>query len=138
MKTYGMICFAAALTLAGCATASGDRELSTRAAERLAEFDRTGEVESCLGLRRISQITPLDNHHFLVRAGLNDYYLNEVSGSCSGAARAGNRLQYTTSLSQLCRNEIITVVDNSNGFTVGSCGLGGFERLEKLETEQAQ
>lgn len=125
---------AAAILLAACATNDGgDQEMSEAAAERLADFERTGETESCLPLRSIDQIKPLDERHFLVRAGVNDYYLNEVSGRCNSAHRSNYRLQYTTSLSQLCRLEIIEVVDNSTGFTAGSCSLGDFERLEKVE-----
>ncbi len=113
--------------------------MSDRAAERLAQFEATGETEDCLSTTRIQSITPLDDRHFLVRVGTNDYYLNKVSSRCGGASRAGNRLQYTISGGQLCRNEIISVVDNSSGFTVGSCGLNSFEKLERVEVEtQAQ
>lgn len=123
---------------AGCATVEQE-EITQAAQERLADFERTGEMRSCLNLRSISQITPLDDRHFLVRAGVNDYYLNVVSGRCAGAGRFSNRLQYTTSLSQLCRSEIINVVDNSTGFVMGSCGLGSFERLvEKVEEDETE
>ncbi|MEM9494783.1 MAG: DUF6491 family protein [Pseudomonadota bacterium] len=123
----------APLALAACATAaSGEAKMSERAAERLAEFERTGDRQTCLSLSAIRQITPLDERHFLVRTGVNNYYLNEISGRCSNAGRAGYRIQYTTSQSQLCRNEIITVVDNLNGFIAGSCGLSDFQRLEKV------
>ncbi len=128
----------AVLACASAACASTDSyEMSEEAAARLAEFDRTGEYRSCLGLRQISQIKALDERTFLVRVGVNDYYLNQLSSSCTGADNSFNRLQYTTSQSQLCRNEIITVVDNTTGFTVGACGLNDFERLEpKVEDEE--
>lgn len=129
--------FTGVLALGACASAStAESKTSERAAERLAEFDRTGEVTNCLSTRQINSITALDDYHFLVRVGLNKYYLNEVS-RCSGAASNFNRLQYNLHGSQLCRNEIIRVVDNSSGFTVGSCGLGGFERLTK-KVEKAE
>ena len=123
-----------ALSPAGSMVAA--EEMSDEAAQKLERFEQTGETRSCLGLRRISQITPLDDHLFLVRVGANEYYLNEVNGRCSGASRSFNRLQYKTSIGQLCRNEIIRVVDNSSGISVGSCGLGSFERLqEKTEND---
>ena len=124
-----------ALAAGGCA--SVEREAITpEAQERLAAFERTGEVRNCIGVNRIDRIEPLDERHFLIRVGLNDYYLNEVPGRCGGAGRFNNRIQYVTSISQLCRNEIITIVDNATGFITGSCGLGGFERLvEKPEDE---
>ncbi len=119
------------LSLGACATTVSD-EKADKAAERLAEFEATGERTSCLSLRRITSITPLDDKTFLVRAG-NDYYVNKVSGRCAGADSNFNRLQYRLNVAQLCRNEIVTVVDNTQGFTVGSCGLNDFERLEKKE-----
>ena len=101
------------------------------AAEVLDGFVRTGEMRRCLGLRQIREIRPLDDHYFLVRVGVADFYLNQVRGRCRGAARGSNRIQYTTSLAQLCRNELINVVDNLSNIFVGSCSLGSFERLEK-------
>lgn len=127
----------AAAGIAGCASVER-AEITPEAEERLADFERTGEMRACLNLRAIDQIDALDERHLLVRVGLNDYYLNEVSGRCSGAGRFNNRIQYTTSISQLCRNEIITIVDNTTGFTMGSCGLGSFERLIEKPDEDDQ
>lgn len=137
ITTYA-VAVAAVAGLAGCASVER-AEITPEAEERLADFERTGDTRTCLSLRAIDRIQPLDERHFLVRVGLNDYYLNEISGRCGGAGRLNNRIQYTTSLTQLCRNEIITIVDNTTGFTVGSCGLGSFERLvEKPEEEEAE
>lgn len=127
---------AAIASVTGCATAGGERGgISEKAAAKLAEFERTGDIKSCVNIRSISQMTALDDRHFLVRTGANDYYLNEISGRCAGASNGFNRIQYSTSISQLCRNEIITIVENSTGFTAGSCGLSGFERLDKKPSE---
>jgi Family of unknown function (DUF6491) len=128
----GMLMGVAVAAFAGAACASsGSYEMSEKTSARLAEFEQTGDYQTCLGLRQINQIKALDEHNFLVRVGVNQYYLNKVSGRCNGADNTFNRLQYTTSMSQLCRNEIISVVDNTAGFFVGSCSLGDFERLEK-------
>jgi len=136
MKHWTLLLFSAGLAAAGCATAApGDDAMSERAAERLAQFEATGETENCLRTTRIQSITALDDRHLLVRASGNNYYLNKVSGKCSGAHWAGSRLQYTITTGQLCRNEIITVVDNATGITEGSCGLNGFEKLERIEAQ---
>lgn len=132
MLAVGLICAIAATTPA----IADDEPMSEEAAERLAEFERTGEKLNCINIRSISQITPLDERYFLVRVGVGRFYLNEVRGRCNNADRGFNRLQYTTSLSRLCRNEIINVVDNNQGFIVGSCGLGSFERLERIPEEE--
>lgn len=136
MKRRGVLFtgFASA-ALAACATAGDSYEMSEKTAARLAEFEATGETESCLSLTRIQSITALDDRHLLVRSTGKYYYLNKVSGRCNGASRPGNRIQYTVSANQLCRNQIITIVENTNGFTTGSCGLNSFEKLAKVETE---
>ena len=136
MKTSMIAVAACAAAVVGCATVERP-EITEEAAARLAEFERTGEMETCLNLRSISQIDPLDERHFLVRVGSSRYYLNEIPGRCTGAGRFNNRLQYTTSINQLCRNEIINVIDNATGAVMGACGLGSFERLEqKVEEEE--
>ena len=122
---------AAVSSLAGASALAGD-SMSEKAAERLAGFEQTGEVTNCLSSARIRSMKAIDDSHFLVRVG-GQYYLNTVSHRCHGASRAGNRIQYTNSTGSLCRNEIIRVVDNSTGMTVGSCGLGGFEKLKRVE-----
>ncbi len=135
IKTRAALAAVIALTGAACATAGANDEISEKVAAKLAEFEPTGETTACLSTTRIRSIDALDDKRFLVRVGVSDYYLNEVSGRCSGASRAGNRLQYTISTGQLCRNEIIEVVDNTSGFTAGSCGLGSFQELMKKPAE---
>ncbi len=114
----------------GCATAASGPELSAKAAERLADFEPTGETKSCLSLTQIRSIDAIDDYHFLVETRNGDYYLNTLSHRCSGASRGGYHIQYTVNGGQLCRNEIITVVDSTSGFTAGSCGLNDFEKLQ--------
>lgn len=125
----------AAITIiaaAGCAS-TGDAELSEKAAERLSAFDRSGDFQTCLPLRSIDRIEALDERHFLVEARNGQFFLNELSGRCNQADGINTRIQYETTQSQLCQNQIIDIVDNSTGFTLGSCSLNGFERLTSIE-----
>lgn len=138
MFNRNWLLFGIAGALVACANAPKE-EVNENAAEKLAQFERTGEVTSCIGLRQISQITPVTESTFLVRVGAGDYYANDVSGRCNGATRNSTRLEYATTLSELCRNELIRVVDNATGVQVGGCGLGSFEKLqEKPPAEDAQ
>jgi len=128
----------AAIGLSACVSAqAGDREMSEAAALELAKYEATGETRTCLSTTQIRSIDPIDDYTFLVRGTGRDVYLNKVSGKCSGASRSGNRLQYRISSNQLCRNEIITVVDNMLNTTVGSCGLGSFEELQEIPEDDA-
>ena len=117
--------------ISSCATAN-TYEQSEAVTSRLAEFEATGDTQSCITTSRINSITALDERNFLVRVGVSNYYLNKVERSCNGADDTFNRIQYKVSGGSLCRNQIIEIVDNSSGFTVGTCGLGSFEELEKI------
>jgi hypothetical protein len=119
----------AALAGIGVAAASSVRELSAKAADILSAYEPSGETQSCLMLRQIDAIRPIDDETFLVETNGGAYYVNHPTHACSGAARANRRLEYTTSQPTLCAGDIIRVVDNSGGFMAGSCALGQFERL---------
>lgn len=106
------------------------QEPSERAAERLAQYQETGETRSCVSLSRVSSIVPLDDNHFLFEMRGGDVYLNRIRGRCNQAASGFTRIEYRVSGNQLCRGEIINVVDNSSGLWAGSCGLGDFVQLE--------
>lgn len=121
---------AGAVWAAGCAAANAER-INESAAAKLAEYDRTGDVTSCMNLRQISSIEAVDESTLLIKSGVNDYYVSDIKGRCGGATSGFNRFEYTTSTGQLCRNEIIRIVDNSTGFLTGSCGMGSFEKLTK-------
>jgi len=122
---------------AGCATSNAER-INESAAATLAEYDRTGEVTSCMNLRQISSIQAVDEKTLLIKSGVNDYYVSDLSSRCSGSTSGFNRFEYTTSTGQLCRNEIIRIVDNGTGFLAGSCGMGSFEKLVKKPPVETQ
>lgn len=115
------------LALSGAAIAGSAAE---RAAKKLDRFERTGEMTDCLMGSTVDEIDPITDDLFLVRVGVNTYYLNEVNGSCDGASSGFSRLQYTRSTSQLCRMQIINVYDNGSNFFRGACSLGAFEKLK--------
>ncbi len=131
MNRIGFSLIAAGMLMAGCATGAGYAGPSEKVSTALANYERTGEMTTCLNIGRIDSIKALDERHFLVRTGVNSYYLNEPSAGCNGAGRSNQRIQYVLGNSQLCRNQIVTVVDNTSGIISGSCGLGSFERLEQ-------
>ena len=123
------------LCAAGCATTSAE-PVDEAAAATLAEYNRTGDVSTCLSITQVSEIRAVDEKTLLIRSGVSDYYVSDLSSRCNGATRNSTRFEYSTSTGQLCRNEIIRVVDNGGGFLTGSCGMGSFERLEKKPDAQ--
>ncbi|MEL7488574.1 MAG: hypothetical protein AAGJ87_15320 [Pseudomonadota bacterium] len=132
MRNFFKLCAglaSAAALVAGAGPANAADDLDSL----FEEYELTGETTSCLGIRRIRSIDAIDEENFLVRVGLNDFYLNRVSGRCNGADRNSTFLSYKTTQSVLCNNEIIFVVENINRFNLGSCALGKFEELKKIE-----
>lgn len=122
----------AVLLIAGPALA---QEPTQRAAERLAQYEETGESRTCISTSRIGSMIALDDNHFLVEVRGGEVLLNRVRGRCNQAASAFTRMEYRVSGSQLCRNDIINIVDNSSGLWAGSCSLGDFEGLSRVEAD---
>lgn len=128
MKKQLTIIAAAATVLAGWALAGDVAEVSASSSEKLGKYEATGQTVECLSTRKITSIEPVSESTLLVKAG-SDMYVNNVSGECHGATRGDTWLQFTTTNPQLCKTDIIIVVDNRLGTPTGSCGLGSFEKL---------
>lgn len=125
--------------LAGCvstsAPAAEPAELSSKAQEKLAQFEAVDETRSCLPTRRVRNIDVLSEDLFLIKVGANDYYLNKPTGTCEQATRDSSTLRYDIDgVPNLCAGEPINIVSNrsgTSGIVLGSCTLGEFEKVEK-------
>jgi len=104
---------------------------SDRAKEMLSQYERTGETVSCINLRRVEDTDAVDDYTLLVEARGGDMYLNELSGRCIGLEWEQRYIRQSTQ-NQMCRGDIIQVIDTF-GHPRGSCGLGDFEKLSKIE-----
>jgi len=117
------------MTLIAVAALGEPAALSEKDAALLARYTRTGEILTCLPSSTQNDFTAIGDSMFLVRSG-NRYYLTETRGSCKRADDPFHRIELVIRGGQICRNQIVNVVDSS-GFFAGSCGLGDFERLER-------
>ncbi len=131
-----LIC--AAILSASASAAALGQTAQERAEARLAEFSSTGETTTCLSTTRIRHITPIDDTRWLVTTRGGGTYMNEVSRGCHGAASSFNFLQYRVPGGQLCRGEIVRVIDSGSRLEAGACGLGAFERLEPVAAAAAE
>lgn len=123
---------AAAVLASGCASGSVDERSAARTADAdaiLAAYELTGESRSCLNLRSIDEIEPLDDSRWLITMRNGDAYLNEVSRGCRQATSNFTYLQYETSAGSLCINEIVRVIDRGSNTFAGACGLGEHQAL---------
>lgn len=116
---------------------SRDEELS-RSEKRLARvmerYQPTGEVRHCVPLRNLRESTVIDDQTIFFRGMGRKAYMNRMPNKCPRLAFE-ERFMYSTSISQLCRHEIITVLD-AFGRQWGSCGLGVFEEMERKPKDE--
>ena len=57
-------------------------------------------------------------------------YVNHPPGGCPDID-SGRSLTFRTTQSQLCRGDIVTVVDRISGTSFGGCGLGDFTPYDR-------
>lgn len=114
-------------------TSSDDRGFGEALIEALAGLERSGETRSCLSSYQIDYIDPVDDHHWLITTRGRDTYLTEVSRGCRNADSSFTYLQYR-SRGQLCRGDIVHVIDSGTRMQQGACSLGEYELLTPVET----
>jgi len=90
--------------------------------------------ERCIDTRRISDTKIIDKQNILFHMRDRTIYHNELPHACFGLRR-GKAISYRTSMSRLCSNDFITVLENYGmGMSRGpSCGLGKFRPITEEE-----
>ena len=92
-----------------------------------------GKAQSCIPIAQISESRVRDDWTIDFRMAGRKWYRNTLPYRCSslGFERA---FSYSTSLSQLCSTDIITVIQsNAPQMMRGSCGLGPFQPVELVK-----
>ncbi len=132
LKTAALLTIsAAALSLGGCAPQAGAKWAADGHAANVPAATPTGKAVSCIPITSIRESRVRDDWTIDFRTGGDTWYRNTLPYRCSnlGFERA---FSYSTSLSQLCSVDIITVFRNGGGPTgpLGSCGLGMFQPVK--------
>lgn len=125
----------APLALAGAAFAQA--EPSDDGAYVPEGYVLTGEARNCVMLTRVDTIDRVDERAWIVTMRGGDQYLNRVGRGCRQAASPFTYISYRVPTSQLCRGEIVQVVDNTSHIPMGSCALGEFESLSPVGGDDA-
>lgn len=121
-----------------CLAAAMCLMMLTPTASILAQDD--GDVdeggERCIDTRRISNTRIVDKRNILFYMRGEDIYHNELPRNCFGL-RPGKTISYRTSLSRLCNNDFITLLDSFGmGMSRGpSCAIGKFRPVTKEEAD---
>lgn len=96
-------------------------ELAAETASRLA-----GQPQSCVPQRDLEGNRTVDDGDAIIfSGGGNLIYVNRPPGGCP-TLRFGRTLVTRSTTGQLCRGDIVDVVDLTSGMHYGSCGLGDF------------
>ena len=123
----------ASLVMGACATAQSNE--NEDAAFIPEGYELTGESRTCLSLRTVDDIDTSHENAWIVTMVNRDKYLTRVSNGCSSATSPFTYISYQVSGAQLCRGEIVRVIDQGTQSTVGSCSIGEFEELSPLPEE---
>lgn len=119
-------------------TSSADEEKMTKGEKRLAKIEAkyqpTGVVKSCIRIRSLGRSSVIDDQTIFFEGRGRKAYFNRLPRKCSRLV-AEERFSYSTTIGQLCKHEIITILD-SMGSAWNSCGLGEFEEWEKIPKEK--
>jgi hypothetical protein len=93
-----------------------------------------GDARSCIELNQIDHTSVVDDNTILFYTRGHDVYRNDLPRSCPDL-RNEQRFMYRVSLSQLCSNDTITVLEDAGfGFMPGpTCGLGKFAPITEDE-----
>lgn len=110
----------AALALAAIAAPGAARERPVPAATP------TGPAKNCVPISQLRESLVRSNRVIDFRTRGRDYYRVTLPQDCPGLGFE-RRFSYATSLSQLCANDIITVLYQTGPVRGASCGLAPFQ-----------
>ena len=88
-----------------------------------------GKPESCIQISSIRETRVRDDRTIDFYTNGRRVYRNSLPQSCPSLGFE-ERFSYTTSLSQLCSTDIITVLYEAPLMRGASCGLGSFQPIE--------
>lgn len=127
--------FVLALSGAFAATAAEDKsDNDAPEADPLEEL--LGDSEDCVYLNRIDRTEVIDPQTVVFHMNGGEVYANRLPHRCPGL-RHNKAIMYKTSLSKLCKVDVITVVEDMGfGLSQGaSCGLGSFVPIDEATVE---
>lgn len=112
-----------------CAASAMTEPRSAKAETRLAselQGKIAGPSVSCLPPFRTNDMIVIDDDTILFREGRNRVWRNDPPGGCSPMGGPGYTLVFRSIGSQMCRGDIVRIVDLGSGIGAGSCSLGDF------------
>jgi hypothetical protein len=84
-----------------------------------------GKPISCVHLRDVQSTRIIDGTAIIYELGRKNWLVNMPAGGCS-SLRSDRVLVTSTPTGDLCRGDIVRVIDTPGPIEFGSCGLGAF------------
>ena len=124
-----LLAIPAAVLLAAPAIGGEKIELTEKQQAKLdkqLEGRTAGKAKSCINRNDQRNMTVISDDIlvFSSRRKAKTIYINKPPGGCPGADRY--IMSYRRTTSSLCSGEIIQLIDNMSGSTMGSCTFGDF------------
>lgn len=103
------------------------------------EIREIGEPKSCIMRSNIRSTDVIDDQTIDFKMRNGDIYRNRLPNKCSGLGFE-EAFSYKTSTNRLCNVDIIHVLSQTGGRldTRGACGLGKFQKIEKIPKEKSE
>lgn len=131
MTRFALLAAPIVLTISGCApqpvavASVTEGQLSAQAA-RLLEGKVAGEPVSCLSSFQANRPVSLPNGATLYRVSSTLSYIQDFGGQCAGLLDDDTYQVRRSTLTQLCRGDIVEVVSRPGNFPIGSCVYSDF------------
>jgi hypothetical protein len=88
---------------------------------------------ACLPLTQIDSVKAESADAVLFKLKGGEVWRNKLPMQCRAWTRAGVAYKHTTTVGSICRSDTVQLFDPMSGMGFGGCGLGGFEKVEKVK-----
>ena len=138
MRILAPAMITALLATGGCAATGADMGSKSPVDEDYA-IKTIGEPQSCIMRSNIRSTDVIDDQTIDFKMRNGDIYRNNLPNTCGGLGFE-EAFTYKTSTNRLCSVDIIHVLSQTGGRldTRGACGLGKFQKIEKIRKQQAK
>jgi hypothetical protein len=132
--------FSVSIALAAASLSASDgSDIPEHVLDALEGYEVTDEQRSCASTHRILDIRVIDDRNWLFKMHGSQSFLNTMGRGCRDADDPFSYMVYQSYGSQLCRGDVIRLVDRGGiGATRASCILGRYRVLNEVPEKEEQ
>ncbi|HEY9090687.1 hypothetical protein [Parasphingorhabdus sp.] len=138
MRFLTPIMISVIIATGGCVHTGADADVMSSKDDKYI-ITEIGEPINCIMSSNIRSTEVIDNQTIDFKMNNGDIYRNNLPNKCPGLTFEQS-FSYRTSINQLCNVDIIKPLDSTAGRleTRGACGLGKFQKIEKIKRTEAE